>query len=337
MRSGSRSLAATHRRRHRLSVPRGTPERREEKGEKRKEKGGNCVILLFSRSETQHKGKKKRRQDNAHRSPRRIRVRAHRRPWNRLPSPPPGLYHPSQETRRQRVFLTATHSFLCLAVVIAVTVTVKGFGIGQVRRKLFNADFFKKNFPEIDTKAYRGGYPDMGNGRFSDKLSFEDWALCVFPSLLSSLPFPFLCLLSCELTRLHHSFNNYQRCHYNYVEGVSTALTFLVCPLRIITSSHHHINTSSHQHIITSSHHHIITSKTENPQKKKKTISGLFYPQAAAAIGGLYIVGRAVFAIGYRRGGPNGRLPGALALDLALVAWLGLAGYGLFQHFTHRI
>ena len=40
----------------------------------------------------------------------------------------------------------------------------------------------------------------MGNGRFSDKLSLEDW----------------------------ETFNNYQRAHYNYIEGMGTILTFLM-------------------------------------------------------------------------------------------------------------
>jgi hypothetical protein len=37
------------------------------------------------------------------------------------------------------------------------------------------------------------GYPDMGNGRYAAKLSDEDWV----------------------------TFNNYQRAHYNYIEGIA--------------------------------------------------------------------------------------------------------------------
>lgn len=43
-------------------------------------------------------------------------------------------------------------------------------------------------------------YPDMGNGRFAAKLEDKDW----------------------------ETFNNYQRAHYNYVEQVSSAQTFLL-------------------------------------------------------------------------------------------------------------
>ncbi len=45
-----------------------------------------------------------------------------------------------------------------------------------------------------------GGWPDNGGGRFSQFLSFEEW----------------------------YRFNNAQRAHLNYVEGLSTVLTFLL-------------------------------------------------------------------------------------------------------------
>ena len=52
----------------------------------------------------------------------------------------------------------------------------------------------KKNFgtvhqQEINEQIKKGGYPDMGNGRYSEKLSYSDWI----------------------------KFNNAQRAHLNFV------------------------------------------------------------------------------------------------------------------------
>jgi glutathione S-transferase len=46
-------------------------------------------------------------------------------------------------------------------------------------------------------KLARGGYPDMGMGRYSDSLSYSDWLLLA----------------------------NAQRAHYNYVEGFGSVVT----------------------------------------------------------------------------------------------------------------
>lgn len=48
--------------------------------------------------------------------------------------------------------------------------------------------------------APKGGYPDMGCGRYAAKLSDEDWLL----------------------------FNNAQRAHYNFVEGVATYILLIL-------------------------------------------------------------------------------------------------------------
>jgi len=45
----------------------------------------------------------------------------------------------------------------------------------------------------------KGGYPDMGNGRYSQKLSYEQW----------------------------YKFNNAQRAHYNFIEFAPTTFVFL--------------------------------------------------------------------------------------------------------------
>lgn len=61
--------------------------------------------------------------------------------------------------------------------------------------------FFEKHFPELaKNKIPQGGYPDMGSGKFAEKLSVSEWM----------------------------EFNNAQRAHYNYVEGVASILTFLL-------------------------------------------------------------------------------------------------------------
>jgi hypothetical protein len=88
------------------------------------------------------------------------------------------------------------------AAAIAAQVVVVGFRyVGAARSKVFGKDFFGKakaaNLLEEHKKASgsdklpRGGYPDMGNGRFAALLPYGDWLL----------------------------FNNAQRAHYNYVEG----------------------------------------------------------------------------------------------------------------------
>ena len=43
---------------------------------------------------------------------------------------------------------------------------------------------------EVGGKAPKNGYPDMGNGRYAAELEYDKWFV----------------------------FNNYQRCHYNYLE-----------------------------------------------------------------------------------------------------------------------
>jgi len=58
-------------------------------------------------------------------------------------------------------------------------------------------------------------------------------------------------------------------------------------------------------------------------------LSGIYFPVTSALAALTYIVGREVFAAGYTsKAGANGRMAGALILDLGLVAMLGLAVYG---------
>jgi hypothetical protein len=88
------------------------------------------------------------------------------------------------------------------AAAIAAQIVVTGFRfVNGARSKAFGADFFRRakdaGLLEEHKKATgsdklpRGGYPDMGSGRFSALLPYGDWL----------------------------AFNNAQRAHYNYVEG----------------------------------------------------------------------------------------------------------------------
>lgn len=57
-------------------------------------------------------------------------------------------------------------------------------------------------------------------------------------------------------------------------------------------------------------------------------LSGAFYPRFSAATGAIYVVGRYLYARGYRRDGAKGRTLGAIVLDIALVLLLGGAVTG---------
>ncbi len=71
------------------------------------------------------------------------------------------------------------------ATLILFHYTMTGFLVpGGVRGKVFTEEFMKENFETEherhfgDTKANKvpkHGYPDMGSGRYSDKLSYKDW------------------------------------------------------------------------------------------------------------------------------------------------------------------
>jgi len=86
-----------------------------------------------------------------------------------------------------------------IAAFMGFQVVMQGMMVGSIRRKLFTPAFFKTHFAGLyEEGSYpESGYPDMGSGRFSEKLSLKDWT----------------------------TFNNYQRAHYNYVEGIASAIT----------------------------------------------------------------------------------------------------------------
>jgi len=62
--------------------------------------------------------------------------------------------------------------------------------------KIFTDEFFAKHFSDQypNSQYYpKNGYPDTGSGKFSEKISFQDWI----------------------------EFNNAQRIHMNYLEGLT--------------------------------------------------------------------------------------------------------------------
>jgi len=98
------------------------------------------------------------------------------------------------------ITVPAKYGWVLLASVsIGFQCFVVGFGMVLNRRKkYFNKEFMEKNFKEEHKKEVgdyplpSGGYPDQGNGRYSQKLTYKEW----------------------------FDFNNAQRVHQNFVENV---------------------------------------------------------------------------------------------------------------------
>jgi len=136
----------------------------------------------------------------------------------------------------------------------------EGFAGYAVRKRVFSKQFFQTNFPDIKPTP-EDGYPDIGHGRYSDKLSDRDW----------------------------QDLNNAQRAHYNYLEQLPTVITTLC-------------------------------------------IAGLTYPRVTVVLGAGMLVGRFLYARGYRNAGSRGRLPGVLLIDACLAGLLiagGLSGWSI--------
>lgn len=145
--------------------------------------------------------------------------------------------------------------FAALAIILECFMV--GGSIGRVRGKVFTEEFMQKNFGDEHKKYFnedikKGGYPDMGNGLYARKLSYEDW----------------------------FTFNIAQRTHLNFVENIGLVIPALL-------------------------------------------LAGLSLPFASAILGGVYFIGRLLYTIGYRTGGPNGRELGAV---LGFLSELGLIG-----------
>jgi hypothetical protein len=54
-------------------------------------------------------------------------------------------------------------------------------------------------------------------------------------------------------------------------------------------------------------------------------IAGIYFPVATAVLGLALFIGRIVYSIGYAKGGPAGRLIGAIIGDLVLLGLFGLS------------
>eukprot|EP01138_Halocafeteria_seosinensis_P000216 gb/GECG01000222.1/.p1 GENE.gb/GECG01000222.1/~~gb/GECG01000222.1/.p1 ORF type:complete len:135 (+),score=14.07 gb/GECG01000222.1/:1-405(+) len=111
-----------------------------------------------------------------------------------------------------RVYLNQDHGWVVLAAtgvaaqcymscVRAATMRPKLFGSAEFQRRekvQQLKDEHKKATGEEELNP--GGYPDMGNGRYSEALTYKEW----------------------------YEFNLAQRAHQNYLEQVCTVETFLV-------------------------------------------------------------------------------------------------------------
>jgi len=95
---------------------------------------------------------------------------------------------------------------LLLAVILAIQCQAIAFTvIPNARRKAFPTKFMEQHFgeeykKELGKSPPLGGLPDMGCGRFSEKLSFSEWV----------------------------NFNSAQRVHANFVEQLGVVVVFLV-------------------------------------------------------------------------------------------------------------
>ena len=133
---------------------------------------------------------------------------------------------------------------------------IVSFGVGGSRYGAMSEEYIKKNYPE-ENEAHvkefgvpiaKGGHPDSGLGRLSDKLDFISWV----------------------------KLQNAQRAHLNYLE----TLTFSMA---------------------------------------STLIGGLFYPRITAIAGVIHMVGRQMYASGFKKGGAAGRGKGFAIIMLTLL------------------
>ena len=79
-------------------------------------------------------------------------------------------------------FYPQEYKWVLLSVLTMATecLLVGFFLVGSYRSKVFGKEFIEKNFEQEakdmpPNSLSKAGYPDMGNGRFSEKLSYKDW------------------------------------------------------------------------------------------------------------------------------------------------------------------
>jgi hypothetical protein len=108
-------------------------------------------------------------------------------------APPPFMPDNHPELFPYVMLVMVIIAFVCFMIPFVYTV--------RVRYQVFNKDFMqqfwaehKEAFPEHTIEQFEktGGFPDMGSGVFSKKLSYADW----------------------------FKFNNAQRVHYNFLESL---------------------------------------------------------------------------------------------------------------------
>ena len=96
-------------------------------------------------------------------------------------------------------------TLLCCAVLCFQCFFIGMFVVGGARKKAFTPEFMEQ-FKEEHEKAFpgsspaAGGHPDAGDGRYSDKLSYQQW----------------------------NEFNVAMRTHMNFVEWMPTTLGTLI-------------------------------------------------------------------------------------------------------------
>lgn len=92
------------------------------------------------------------------------------------------------------------------ALAITMHYAIQAGPVSAKRKKIFPVEFLRKEFgivheAQLGEPIEAGGYPDTGNGFYSQKLSYKDW----------------------------YEFNVLQRVHLNYLENMPVALMSLLC------------------------------------------------------------------------------------------------------------
>ena len=75
---------------------------------------------------------------------------------------------------------------------------------GRKRSTYFSEEYMRRfeteHEKEVGGKLPKGGYPDMGNGRYTVDWTYDQWFI----------------------------FNNYQRAHYNYMEHLTQVIVWIL-------------------------------------------------------------------------------------------------------------